>query len=69
MLGRPTNEVAPSYRMMRGGSWRMENVSPTRSELLARRRRAALAGQGRDLLADKRTALIRAFTTRSAALL
>ena len=30
----------------------------TRSELLARRARIALAGQGRDLLTEKRTALV-----------
>ena len=47
----------------------MDAPSPTRSELLARRRRAALATQGRDLLKDKRTALIRAFAARSTALL
>lgn len=47
----------------------MDAPSPTRSELLARRRRAALATQGRDLLKDKRTALIRAFAARSTTLL
>ncbi|WP_409331588.1 V-type ATP synthase subunit D [Trujillonella humicola] len=47
----------------------MDAPSPTRSELLARRRRTALALQGRDLLQDKRSALIRAFQARSAALL
>jgi V/A-type H+/Na+-transporting ATPase subunit D len=43
--------------------------SATRSELLARRRRANLAVQGRDLLQDKRTALVRAFQARSTSLL
>jgi V/A-type H+-transporting ATPase subunit D len=44
-------------------------VLPTRSELLERRRRTTLAEQGRDLLSDKRAALTRAFTERSALLL
>lgn len=47
----------------------MPDVVPTRTELLERRRRAALAAQGRDLLRDKRTALVRAFTERSHLLL
>ncbi|GLP76604.1 V-type ATP synthase subunit D [Mycobacterium antarcticum] len=47
----------------------MSVVIPTRSELLERRRRVALAVQGRDLLRDKRTALLRAFAERSQALL
>ena len=47
----------------------MDSVIATRTELLARRHRAALAEQGRDLLTDKRTALVRAFGSRSARLL
>lgn len=47
----------------------MQPVTATRTELLARRHRAALAEQGRDLLTDKRTALVRAFGARSARLL
>ncbi|WNV77807.1 V-type ATP synthase subunit D [Geodermatophilus sp. DSM 44513] len=47
----------------------MDAPTPTRSELLARRRRATLAVQGRDLLQDKRAALVRAFQARSTALL
>ena len=47
----------------------MDAVVPTRTELLERRRRVALAEQGRDLLSDKRTALVRAFTERSRLLL
>lgn len=47
----------------------MSVVVPTRSELLERRRRVALAAQGRDLLQDKRTALLRAFSERSRLLL
>lgn len=47
----------------------MHVVTATRTELLARRHRAALAEQGRDLLTDKRTALVRAFGYRSARLL
>lgn len=47
----------------------MDSVTATRTELLARRHRAALAEQGRDLLTDKRTALVRAFGSRSARLL
>jgi V/A-type H+/Na+-transporting ATPase subunit D len=43
----------------------MESTTATRTELLARRRSAALAEQGRDVLADKRTALLRAFQERS----
>ena len=39
----------------------MQQVSATRSELLARRARIALAGQGRDLLKERRTALVREF--------
>lgn len=37
----------------------MARVSATRTELLARRARIALARQGRDLLEDKRSALLR----------
>ena len=47
----------------------METLSPTRTELLGQRRRAALAEQGRDLLKDKRAALVRAFQERTALLL
>ena len=36
----------------------MEQVSATRSELLARRARIGLATQGRDLLKERRTALV-----------
>ena len=39
----------------------MDRVSATRSELLARRTRIGLAVQGRDLLKEKRTALMREF--------
>ncbi|WP_445189168.1 V-type ATP synthase subunit D [Pseudonocardia sp. Cha107L01] len=39
----------------------MEQVSATRSELLARRARIKLAVQGRDLLKERRTALISEF--------
>lgn len=39
----------------------MEHVGATRSELLARRARIALAVQGRDLLKEKRNALMREF--------
>lgn len=41
----------------------------TRSELLARRGRAAFAAQGKDLLTDKRAALVREFTARTRDLL
>jgi V/A-type H+/Na+-transporting ATPase subunit D len=44
-------------------------VVATRTALLERRRRVDLATQGRDLLRDKRTALVRAFTERSDLLL
>jgi len=47
----------------------VEVVTATRTELLMRRQRAVFAEQGRDLLTDKRTALVRAFTARSALLL
>jgi V/A-type H+/Na+-transporting ATPase subunit D len=47
----------------------MEAVTATRSELLARRSRIALAGQGRDLLTEKRAALMREFQRISAAVL
>ncbi len=39
----------------------MEQVSATRSELLARRARIGLASQGRDLLKERRSALVREF--------
>jgi V/A-type H+-transporting ATPase subunit D len=39
----------------------MQSLVATRSELLDRRRRAAFVAQGRDLLKDKRTALVREF--------
>jgi V/A-type H+-transporting ATPase subunit D len=39
----------------------MQQVSATRSELLARRARIGLAAQGRDLLKERRTALVREF--------
>ena len=39
----------------------MEQVSATRSELLARRARIRLAAQGRDLLSERRSALAREF--------
>lgn len=47
----------------------MEHVSATRTELLARRARIALAAQGRDLLQDKRAALMREFRRLSASVL
>ncbi|WP_249523765.1 V-type ATP synthase subunit D [Modestobacter marinus] len=47
----------------------MTAPSPTGSELLARRRQAGLAAQGRDLLQDKRSALVRAFHGRSVLLI
>src|SRR3954470_17704916 len=42
----------------------MEHISATRTELLNRRRAAVLAGQGRDVLSDKRAALVRAMQER-----
>ena len=39
----------------------MESLIATRSELLDRRRRAVFVAQGRDLLKDKRTVLVREF--------
>ena len=39
----------------------MQKVSSTRMELLARRKQIVLAERGRELLEQKRTALIRAF--------
>jgi V/A-type H+/Na+-transporting ATPase subunit D len=39
----------------------MKQVSPTRSELLARKAEIRLAAQGRDLLKERRTALVREF--------
>src|SRR3989304_2934106 len=39
----------------------MSNVSVTRMELLARKAQIALASQGRDLLEQKRTALMKEF--------
>jgi V/A-type H+/Na+-transporting ATPase subunit D len=39
----------------------MKQVSPTRSELLARKAEIRLAAQGRDLLKERRSALVREF--------
>lgn len=47
----------------------MQTVVATRSELLARRRRMRLAEQGRDLLKDKRSALILEFQQHRSELL
>ena len=47
----------------------MAELTATRSELLARRARIALAKQGRDLLRDKRAALMREFDRLSASAL
>ncbi len=47
----------------------MQNVSATRSELLTRRSRISLAEQGRDLLKEKRTALIKELERLSASVL
>jgi V/A-type H+-transporting ATPase subunit D len=52
------------------GAWcAVEQLSATRSELLARRLRIALATQGRDLLKEKRGALMREFGRLSAGVL
>lgn len=47
----------------------MQSLVATRSEFLARRRRAVFVAQGRDLLMDKRTALVREFRDHQAELL
>ena len=47
----------------------MQPLVATRSELLARRSRSAFAAQGRDLLKDKRTALVREFQRHQTELL
>ena len=47
----------------------MEQLTATRSELLARRQRIALATQGRDLLKEKRTALMVEFARLSTGVL
>jgi V/A-type H+-transporting ATPase subunit D len=47
----------------------VQQVSATRSELLARRAQMALAAQGRDLLKDKRAALMREFGRLSSSVL
>ena len=47
----------------------MVHVTATRSELLARRARIGLAAQGRDLLSEKRTALMREFQRIGASVL
>lgn len=44
----------------------MESLAATRTELLDRRRRAVLVDEGRDLLQDKRTALVREFREHQA---
>ena len=46
-----------------------EQVSSTRSELLARRARIGLASQGRDLLKERRTARVREFHRQGASAL
>jgi V/A-type H+/Na+-transporting ATPase subunit D len=47
----------------------MEQVSATRSELLARRARITLAAEGRDLLKERRSALVREFNRLGASAL
>jgi V/A-type H+/Na+-transporting ATPase subunit D len=47
----------------------MQQVSATRSELLARRSRIRLAAQGRDLLKERRSALVREFNRLGASAL
>lgn len=47
----------------------MQSLVATRSELLDRRRRAVFVAQGRDLLKDKRTALVREFRNHQTELL
>lgn len=47
----------------------MQSLIATRSELLDRRRRAVFVAQGRDLLKDKRTALVREFRNHQTELL
>ena len=47
----------------------MQQVSATRSELLARRARIKLAAQGRDLLKERRSALVREFNRLGASAL
>jgi len=47
----------------------MQQVSATRSELLARRAQITLAMQGRDLLKEKRSALLREFNRLGASVL
>lgn len=47
----------------------MQSLVATRSEFLDRRRRAAFVAQGRDLLKDKRTALVREFRDHQTELL
>lgn len=47
----------------------MQSLVATRSELLERRRRAVFVSQGRDLLKDKRTALVQEISRHQAELL
>jgi V/A-type H+-transporting ATPase subunit D len=47
----------------------MQSIVATRSEYLERRRRAVFVAQGRDLLKDKRTALVREFRDHKTELL
>ena len=47
----------------------MQSLAATRTELLDRRRRAVFVAEGRDLLKDKRTALVREFRQHQAELL
>jgi V/A-type H+/Na+-transporting ATPase subunit D len=57
----PPGRSAVGRRAPRLGTVTTDHVSATRSELLARKARIRLAGQGRDLLKDKRAALMREF--------
>jgi V/A-type H+-transporting ATPase subunit D len=47
----------------------MQSLAATRTELLERPRRAVCVAEGRDLLKDKRTALVREFRQHRAELL
>lgn len=47
----------------------MQSLAATRSELLDRRRRTVFVAEGRDLLQDKRTALVREFRQHQAELM
>lgn len=63
----PRADMLEGVQSQREGA--MQSLVATRTELLDRRRRALFVAEGRDLLKDKRTALVREFRQHQAELL